>query len=252
MLFICAFPFGTAGYRKGSMSTVFMVTMWVVVMCTEPWVFYKAWEKGNVGGVCEARIYIFVPLDLYNPTFIILGKVFAIASCMVGFFVFLYLLDWVHRNWTNQHPICDACNPKPGELPSLPLMRKATILVLGLVVGVSAIILIEKTIAANDTVFEGGIVGGAQLVFVMVGLGHVLEVVWRWARRRERPLLPFSVKHCRHEPPEEDIKGKEEEKEKGDDGKDGKKEDGGKKDEKKKDEGGKKVEKRTGVKKLAA
>jgi hypothetical protein len=101
-LFLFTIPHSPDGLRKNQIAIMVRLLLWAMVLFTQPWLYFKALQNGRANG-CTAYFYLFRRIDIFQPAWIMLGKVLAIVSCVVGTVVLLGLLYGAHRVWKEWH-----------------------------------------------------------------------------------------------------------------------------------------------------
>lgn len=78
-LFLFTIPHSPDGLRKNKIAIMVRLLLWAMVLFTHPWLYFKALQNGRANG-CTVYFCLFHRIDIFQPAWVMPGKVLAIVS----------------------------------------------------------------------------------------------------------------------------------------------------------------------------
>jgi hypothetical protein len=232
--FLVAIPFSWTAMKDDILGLSLLMLLYLIYGVIQPWLYFVIPRQGYKEG-CPARIFLFAPVDLYNPHWVGFTKAMAILSCItsaVGIpVVCCIILYGLYGGWkkpakvAKKKPPNDANNGtgaahNPSDLEShdphdvkkqLADLKKV-LKPLGIFFkiylgfsGASSIAFVEETIRINHIdLSDASIRSTGQLIPFIVGVFSLVAVMWngikQWRKKGSEEDEHASSLHDQSQP----------------------------------------------------
>ena len=206
-----SFPFSRTAVKDDLLGISTLLLLNCVYSVCQPWLYFVIPRQGYKDG-CPAKIFLYAPIDLYNPHWVGFTKFSAILACLFGAFgvpfvcimVLHGVLDGVKKpgtgGWTLPHILAEPLatltgedapesDTSPHDTPDEETKKKQqkkfwkiyvfavkTLLGFG---GASSIAFIEETIRVNHIALsDAPLSATSQLIPFIVGIFSLSAVSW--------------------------------------------------------------------------